>query len=215
MKRIIIIIVIVLSVFSLFAQSKGSLFLKSLILPGWGQVSSGKNYGYSMMAAEVAILSSMYYFNNEYDLKKQEAYEYAVKYADVLPGSYSDNYFAHLSRYNSSGFEAGGYNAMIREQAMITYPNQPDMQQQYINANIYGDDMSWSWQSDSNRRIFGNIRGDMNKNKDYTRIVIGVTILNHFVSAIDILRLDAERKRSKLHFGIKDDSPMLFVDYSF
>ncbi len=215
MKRIIILTILLICVITLSAQSRKSLLLRSLLIPGWGQVHSGNSYGYMMMATEVGIISSLFYFDNEHDLKRKEAYEYAMKYASVYPGSYSDEYFSHLSRYNSSGFEAGGYNSIILEQAMAIYPDRPDMQQQYLNANIYTDEMAWNWDSDSKRRDYGNIRGDMNSYKDYARIMSGVLILNHLISVVDILRMDSETKRSNVHFGIQGQSPSIILNYNF
>lgn len=215
LKKSGFIIILLLVIICLSAQSKGSLFLRSLIVPGWGQVHSGRNYGYAMMASELAVISSLYYFDNEQKLKSDEAYDYAMKFAHIAAGNYSDEYFAHLSRYSSSGFEAGGYNAMIREQAMVEYPGQPDMQQQYIDANIYPDDLAWNWESDSKRRNYGDIRGDMNRNEEYAKIFTGVLILNHIVSAVDILRLDSEKRRTNISFGVMQRSPMLYLDYKF
>lgn len=202
-------------IFTLSAQSKGKMVLQSLLLPGLGQIQSGHSHGYYMLAAEVSILASLFYFDKESDLKFKEAYEYALKYANVNPGSYSDEYFSHLSRYNSSGYEAGGYNSLVLDKAMQLYPNQPDLQQQYLAANVYSDEMAWKWENASNRRAYGNIRGDMNSYKDYAKIMTGVLILNHLVSVVDVLRLDSESKRASFHVGIEKKSPTLFVNLSF
>ena len=200
---------------SLSAQSKGSLFLRSALIPGWGQIRSGNDYGYAMLASEVATVSSIFYFNNEIKIKNREAYEYALKFADINPGNYSAEYQQHLSRYQSSGFEAGGYNAMIREMAINLFPDQADLQQQYIDANIYSDEMAWSWMSQDHRLNYGNIRGDKSKLEDYAKIASGVLILNHLVSAIDILRLDASRKRRSVSVGYWQNSPTLNLSITF
>lgn len=216
MNRKIIIAILLLSFcLGLSAQSKGSLLLRSLILPGWGQVKSGHNYGYAMMATEIGIISTLFYCENEHDLKRKEAYEFAVKYAGLYPGTYSDEFLGHLSRYRNSGFGAGGYNAMVREQALALYPGQPDLQQQYIDNNAYSDDMSWSWSEDYYRKEFGNIRGDMNNFKESAQIVVGILVLNHLVSAIDVLRVQSEQNRAKVNVGILRKDPALFLQYKF
>lgn len=95
MKRLILIALVLASAFGLTAKSKGFEMLKSLAIPGFSQVTNGRGYGYAMMATEVGIISSMLYFNNEEKLKARDAYEFALKYAHINPGKYSDQYFPH------------------------------------------------------------------------------------------------------------------------
>lgn len=212
MKRFLIIISIVLLTLTLSAQSKGLEFLKSLAVPGLSQVINGRAYGYGMMAAEVGIISGMFYINNERNLKARESYEFAIKNAHINPGTYSDQYFRNLSRFNSSGFEAGGYNARIRQTAMDLYPNDPVAQQQYIDTNAYGDDMAWNWDSPTLRGEYSKIRIKTQDLRDYGKIAVGVLILNHLVSGIDVLRYFSETTRSQVYFDIQDQHPMLMLD---
>ena len=75
LKRIILLMLILLIVVSAFSQTSKVPFLKSIVVPGWGQLSSGRDYGYAMLAGEVAIIGSMMYLATEQKLSKQEAYE--------------------------------------------------------------------------------------------------------------------------------------------
>ncbi len=208
-------ILVIVACTTLSAETKGRLLLKSLLIPGWGQVSLDRNYGYAMMTAEVGIISSLFYLDNEEQLKKTEAYEYALKYAHIQPGTYSAEYYAHLSKYSSSGYDAGGYNAMIRQAAIAEYPGDPEAQTAYINQHIYTDDYAWNWDDTSNRRKYGSIRADINNYQDYAKMVSGVMILNHLVSAVDILRMKADNPRTQLSFGVLNQHPILMLDYHF
>jgi len=212
MKRPIFLLVLLVLVSAMPAKSKGFEMLKSLAIPGFAQVTNGRSYGYAMMASEAGIISSMIYFNNEEKLKAREAYEYALKYAHINPGDYPDQYFRTLSRYNSSGFDAGGYNNEVRETAMQLYPGDPAAQQQYIDANAIPDDQAWNWDSTDIRGRYSKIRIQSQDMRDYGSIAVGVLILNHLVSGVDVLRFFTEKARSQVYFDYRDHNPMLMLN---
>lgn len=193
-------------------KTKGFEMLKSLAVPGLSQVTNGKDYGYAMMASEVGIISSMVYFNNEEKLKIREAYEYALKYAHLNPGKYSDQYYRTLSRYNSSGYDAGGYNNEVRETAIRLHPGDPAAQQQYIDANAIPDEQAWNWDSTQNRGSYSKIRIKSQDMRDYGSIAVGVLILNHLVSGVDVLRFFTEKARSQVYFDYQNHQPMLMLN---
>lgn len=214
MKRYLPLILLLLLSSFCFAQSKGVTFLKSAILPGWGQLSLDRDYGYGMMAAEVGIIGSMFYLANEQKLSKQESYEYALQFAHIQPGDYSPEYFSHLSRYNSSGFGGGGYNAMIRQEALEQFPSDPLAQQAYIDSHAYSDEMAWNWDSSADRGKYSKMRIHTQDLKDYAKIATGIMIFNHLVSGIDILRIK-NIESSHLSIGMKRKQPLLMLDLSF
>lgn len=75
-------------------------FLKSALVPGWGQLSIGNNYGYAMLASEALFWSGYIYNNNEQKLKNKSSYDYAVKYSHINPGNYSAQYYRDLSKFD-------------------------------------------------------------------------------------------------------------------
>ncbi|MGC9362881.1 MAG: hypothetical protein ACP5F3_08130, partial [Candidatus Syntrophosphaera sp.] len=152
---------------SLAAESRGLKFLQSLAVPGLSQVHSGRDHGYAMLAAEAGIIAGILFLNAEENLKEQEYYEYALKFAHIQPGDYPNQYFRDLSRYDSSGFEAGGYNADVRQTAMQLYPDDPIAQQIYIDENIYPEDYAWNWDSSDNRGSYSEIRIQTQDLRDY------------------------------------------------
>lgn len=195
----------------LSAQSKGGQFLKSLIVPGLSQVSEGRDYGYAMMLSEISIISGMVYLNSEERLKARESYEFALRYAHIRPGSYNESYFRDLSRYNSGGFDADGYNAKVRRDAMSLYPNNPVAQQQYIESNAYPEEMYWAWESPDLRAQYSKIRIKTQDLRDFGQIAVGVLILNHLISGIDVLRYHSEDRRSQISVGLKGKQPILNI----
>jgi len=127
-------------------------FLKSALIPGWGELSQGNNSGYILIFSEVMLWSAKFFFNEEEDLLLKESYNYAVKYAHIDPDSdINDDYLYHLTRYNSSGFDAGGYNSYIVEQAESI--EDPIERQEFIENNIYHDDLFWEWDDKNNRPV--------------------------------------------------------------
>ncbi|GAB1468018.1 hypothetical protein MASR2M64_07200 [Candidatus Cloacimonadota bacterium] len=214
MKKLCIII-LSLSLFgSAFAINRGLVFLRALAVPGWSQVASGRSYGYAMLASEASIIGTMYYFNNEHDILLQDSYEYAIKFAHLNPADYDSKFYNNLSRYESSGFDANGYNAMIRQTAMSMYPYDPVAQQAYIDTNGYSEDKYWYWDAPSHRSQYNKMRNSSQNYEDYASVAVGVLILNHLVSGVEYLLFSSKEEHpSEVYFGIKDKKPMLFINY--
>jgi hypothetical protein len=196
----------------LAAENKGWQLVQSLAVPGLSQIRSDRNYGYAMLTSEVGIISTLLYLGTEVNLKTEKYYEYALKYAQVQVGDYPDQYFRDLSRYNSSGFEAGGYNAQVRQRAIQLYPADPLQQQVYIDANAYSEDYAWNWESVENRSSYSKIRVQTQDLRDYGKMAVGVLIVNHLISGIDVLRYFSETQRSHVYLDIKDRHPMLMLN---
>ena len=200
---------------SLAAEGTGLQLVQSLVLPGLSQVRHGRNYGYGMLTAEAALISSLLYLNEEAQLKTQEYYEYALKYAHITPGDHADSYLRDLSKFNSSGYEAGGYNAWVRQEALRLFPQDPAQQQIYIDENIYLDDQAWNWDSVDNRGQYVQIRTEAQNMRDYRMLAVGVMIVNHLISGIDVLRYNAKDNKAQVWLDIKDRRPMLMLDLEF
>jgi len=200
---------------SLSAESRGVKVLKSLVVPGLSQIQDGHNYGYAMLSAEAGIISTLFYFNEEEKLKAQKYYEYAIKFAHIEPGKYDDQYYRNLSRYNSSGFEAGGYNAKIREEAMQLYPNDPVQQQAYIDEHCYPEEYSWNWDSLEHRRHYSQLRIQTRNLQDYGKLTMGVLIVNHLISGIDALRYTGKEINPQVYLDIKDNQPLLMFSFKW
>ncbi len=189
MKHFLITLIILCCIVTITAKEMTiNPFVKSVLVPGWGQLSLDKSYGYAMLGSELALWSLLYYYTQEEKLRDRESYEYALNFAHIRPGEYSDQYFRDLAKFNSSSFDTGGYNAEIRNIAISLYPGDPLLQQQYIEQHIYSENMSWNWDSQQHRRKFSSKRHDMLELQDKAKVMTGIIIANHIISAIDILR---------------------------
>jgi hypothetical protein len=189
--------------------------VKSILIPGWGQLSQGKSYGYVMLTSETLFWSTYFYSQTEQTLKDRASYEYALKFAHVNPGDYSSQYYRDLSKYNSSGFDAGGYNAMVRQTAIELFQYDPVAQQAYIDDNKYPDEMSWNWDSYTLRKKYSTQRKEILDLKDQAQVFTGLLIANHIISGIDMLR---QRKHwNNVHPSIQyyKDTPILHLNIEF
>jgi hypothetical protein len=192
-KTILILVITLMLLFSYCILSATpyviSPLLKSALLPGWGQLSIDRSYGYGMLTSEALIWSSYFYNSNEQKLKDRQSYEHALKFAHINPGDYPSQYYRDLAKYDTSGFSAGGYNAMIRTTAQSLFPDNLAAQQQYIDANAIPDEMSWQWDDFTYRRKYASMRNQILELKDQAQIITGLVIANHLISTIDMLRL--------------------------
>lgn len=189
--------------------------LKSAILPGWGQISIDRSYGYGMITSEVLFWSAYFYNINEQQLKDRQSYEYALKFAHINPGEYSDQYYRYLSKYDTSGFSAGGFNAMVRSTALSLYPDDLTAQQAYIEENAIPDAMAWQWDDFTLRRKYSTMRRDILELKDQAQIITGLLIANHIISSIDMLRLKKHWKNVHPSFQFYRNTPVLNLQVDF
>lgn len=214
MKRYIMIGLILTTLCSLAAQSKGKDFLLSLAVPGFSQINSGRNYGYAMLATEATLIGTMFYLSSESQLMRDESYSYALKFAHIEPQDYDSEFLKNLGRYNSSGFEADGFNATVRRTALNLYPEDPVAQQLYIDEHSYGEAEYWRWDSVADRAKYNKLRNDAADLESYGKLAVGVMLFNHLMSGIDVLRYSRDH-RTQFSMGMKKGHPQLKVSYRF
>lgn len=208
-KYKVLFIFIVIFIFTpILAQSEASKIniVKSLIVPGWGELSLGNKSGYIFIASEAFLWLSNLYYHSESDLKLEESYQYALKYAHINPGNYGTDYYRDLSKYMSYGFETGGHNQEIVSEAQDLFPDNPAAQQDYIQDNIYTEEYYWNWDNKNHRGKYREIR---NKSLDYSEIAKslgGAILANHLLSGLNAFRII--KKRNKLDLSMSLNNKM-------
>jgi len=192
-------------------------FLKSAIVPGWGQLSLDKGYGYVFLIAEISFWTMRLYYNQESENKADASFKYAIKYGELDPkNNYSRQFFEDMRRYISSGYGDGGYNAGVVREAAKLFPDDLEAQLNYIEDNIYDEDHYWSWQSDDHKKKYSIYRKNMDQYTDYLKLVAGALAANHIIGAIDALRLSNYLKNLELGVNMsKDDLSLLTLTYRF
>ena len=219
-KTKVVIILLFLIIFStLFCQENTGrkYFFRSLLIPGWGELSQRNYSGYVFLTSELLMWFSRYYYLEEADLKEKASFNYAVKFANIDPNQdYSNEYFSHLKKYDSSGYETGGYNAHIVELAKNLYPDDLEAQTEYINANAYSDEYFWQWDDDAKQHEYAILRKRIIQYNDYAKTLVGAILVNHLISAINSMRINSKLKR--LRAGIEFNSnmnPIISLKYKF
>lgn len=192
-----------------------SVLLRSALIPGWGELVQGDRSGYALLAMEILLWGTRFYFLEEEKLQSKTAYNFAIRYAHIDPsGNYDDDFLYHMSRYNSYGFDAGGYNANILIQAESIID--PQARLEFIQNNIYDDDHYWYWDDRDKRNEYGILRKDAAHFTDYAKTVGGVIIANHILSAINALRIRARQKRINLTIGFDNNlNPAIMYTHDF
>jgi len=170
-------------------------FFKSLVLPGWGEVSSNHSSGYFFIASEALIWSSKFYCKQEQNLKDEQSYLQALKYAHINRDvSFDETYIELLKRYNSSGFESGGYNEQVLKQAVELFPDSKEDQDLYIETHKIPDEKAWNWDDRYKRHDFAVMRKRILQYSNYLKISTGLLLANRLFSLINLTRINKVMK---------------------
>ncbi len=191
---------------------------KSLLIPGWGELSVGSPGGYAFLGADIMLWASRFYCGEEVKLHEKDALNYAFQYAGVNAGKHSDDYLYLLGRYNSSGFEPGGYNETIVKRANNLYPNDSAARNQYINDNaIFDDNLYWEWESREARRQYSIKRKNADHNRDYIKAITGIIVANRIISVFNAVRATRKSNRIEveLNFEPNEKTTMMNIEYKF
>ena len=158
----------------LFSQEKQSKLpvLKSILLPGWGQVSLGDNSGWWFIGAEVTIWSGLL-FTNKMHSDGIDDYERFAQHSLELSGSnYSTEFYELISEYD-------------------TYAQYVEFQtRQGVDANlILSDENAWQWNSVKQRKLYRSLRSDVKNLKERRIFFFGGMLLNRVVSVVSTLKV--------------------------
>ena len=183
----------------IYAQSNIKNAAKSALIPGWGELSLGNDTGYIFLAGEAALWASRFYFEKESDLKIRQSKQFAYNNANMSTYDVSPEIWALMERYNSSGFEIGGYNEYILTEAYRRHPNNPAERTKYIDENKLPDDIHWDWGDRDTRgqyQIF--IKHSLN-NSDYAKVIGGTIMANHIISFLNAIRVGNKTKNIQIY----------------
>jgi hypothetical protein len=210
-KKLAIALLILAAAALLDASPRSKALFRSLLIPGWGELANGGNSGWAFMASETALWSSRFYFVEEADLNRRDSYQYALHYAHLAPGGYNDATFFAMSKYNSSGYESGGYNEHIMREAIAQGLSGDDLQN-YLAANAMPDDLYWNWDDLTNRARYVKMRREITHCEDYAKTMTGLIVLNHLLSGLNAARIAG--KNTEFHVGW-NRGPMVLGTYRF
>ncbi|MCK5329807.1 MAG: hypothetical protein KAK01_00230 [Candidatus Marinimicrobia bacterium] len=179
-KKVFYVVLIILLTFSgLTAQQYendsvqwGTPFIKSLILPGLGEYSLGKNrLGRFFLLTEVVLVTGALVSSTSVYFEDLAMRSYASDYAFVTPGGQSDQFWVDIGNYESR--DAFNAEHLRWREFDVLYNNDHEL--------------NWEWISPKHREKFRDIRVNRDRLKHTTKFVISAVVLNHVISAIDAL----------------------------
>lgn len=189
-------------------QSTGPVFLKSMLLPGWGQLSSGANTrARTFFIAEGLLWSAFASFQIYSHLKQNDLENYAVQKAGVNETGKIKSFYTDVSNYTDI-FE---HNEEMRRF------------RRYDDAYPIDENHFWQWSSEEERQQFDKLRLSSSQAHRNSTLVLGAILVNHVISGIDAIFV-ARRQNRKIsshlkvtptldHFGDVRLSLNLFTDW--
>ena len=179
----------------------GKAFMKSLVLPGWGERSLNQNLrGNTFLTTETVLWIGFEMLGVLARRNHDNMIEFAVQNAAIKPGGKSSRYFDDIGKYNS----LTAYNdQMLRDrQSDMLYP---------VRDGTY----AWSWNSNANRRRYKDLKFSRNLYQNFTVYLLGAVTLNHLASAIDVLWLQQHNISLRAAPVIKGKQSGLQVSLNF
>lgn len=156
---------------STLKKRRGRAFARSLLIPGWGQITEGRgSIGYTFLTTEAVLICSFIGLRVYGSWLEDDYKTYADQHAGIT-GSHGHQFYVDIGNWMN--------NRLFNEQRIINR----QFDQMYITP---GDE--WSWDSDENRIWFKSRRISSDRARQNSIMVVGALVLNHLVSAIEASR---------------------------
>ena len=194
MKKIFKNIIILSIIFSLLPASS---IVKSIIMPGWGEMSEYKIHNKEyirkranlMFLIETGIIMS-YFSTKSLSNAHEDDYEnYGSAYAGVDWDGKDDIYAINVGKFNS--LEIYNEYKISRYKIDEVYP---------INEGY-----EWNWNSNSKRVEFSQMRKKSERLDDLATLMIAGILINRIASFFDVINIK-KKEGSMYSFNIDNDS---------
>jgi hypothetical protein len=181
--------------------------MASIMVPGLGQAIQGdRTKAQTFFIVEGTIWLSYFGFNYWGKRIDGSARAFAVDHAGANPLRSDDAYYDAVEDFLTST----DHNLMVERYASLYFPNDPELQQQYIEANAYFDEDEWAWDSIGSRSHYWEQRRKARENQRRASFMPGFAIINRIVSVVDVLLFSKEEK-----FGLDTNDGRIGFYYRF
>lgn len=181
--------------------------IASVMVPGLGQMIQGdRSRAQTFLAVEGAIWLSYFGFNYWGNRIDGSARVYAIDHAGANPARRDDRYFDDLETYLS----AADHNLMVERYASWFFPNNLELQQEYIEANSYYGEDEWLWDSLASRGQYWEKRRQAREHWRRASFMPGFAVINRIVSVVDILVFSRQER-----FGFDTSGNRIGLYYRF
>ncbi|MCK5786870.1 MAG: hypothetical protein KAH54_09980 [Candidatus Sabulitectum sp.] len=184
MKRTFLVLLLVST--ALLGADKGTV-LRSIVLPGWGQMHAGHSTrGTIFMGLEASIWTGAGVSYLQGLFNRDDYRNLAMEQAGIDVSSLDRDFQNDVGDFSSSS----EYNDYIRSLARYYYPDDPEAQQNYFdNHSRFGSD-GWNWSSAEAREDYDDALRISREWFRRTAYVAAFALVNRAVSAIDASLLD-------------------------
>ncbi len=164
--------------------------VKSVIIPGWGELASGnQNRAKQFFIQEAGIWLTFLGMKSASNWFESDFRAFASLHAGVDMSNKSLQYATDIGDYNT-------YDEFVAVK----------LRNRQIN-DIWPEGLGyeWEWDSESNRRKFDKIRINRGLADKYATFAIGGMVAHRLISMIDVLYLESKKRRYKLGSGFRRD----------
>ena len=171
--------------------------IKSLILPGWGELSIDKqSRAKYFLYAESILIISAYSFNKLSSNYRSDYTAYAIQHANV--DITNRDYMFALDIGSNDNIEEFN-NIKKRQRALLMELDLEGNVVRDFGHQVYpeGAGYDWDWDSDTNRSTFNSMRINSINYEKYAGFAVAGMLLNRIVSLIDVMILE-NKKETKI-----------------
>ncbi|MGH7725225.1 MAG: hypothetical protein ACREOU_07315 [Candidatus Eiseniibacteriota bacterium] len=166
--------------------------LKSLILPGWGQLSTGhKTQAAIFFTLDVATWASYITFQRQSTLRRESSFETARLYAGIDLETKEEDFRRLVGLYQSN--EVFNQYVIMREAAYFI--DDPAEQQRYIEENSIGPEDAWFWDTRESFDRYREQRQSADQAEHNGRFALGTAIVTRLVSGVMAARQAADNRK--------------------
>jgi hypothetical protein len=156
----------------------GGPFLKSLLIPGWGQYSlNHKNYALTFLGTEVTLIGGMLILES-YGASTRDDYEaLAAAYAGVQ-GSHSHDFYVDVGNWMT-----------------VDQFNEQRLRDRSFDRLYTSSADRWSWDSDEHRTSMERTRVKADRAFNSVFYLVGGLVFNHLAAAVHAGRLAVQQQK--------------------
>lgn len=193
------------------AVSPRGAVLRSIVLPGWGQRSLGREgRGNIFLGVEAATWVGVAVSYVEGTFSRDDYELLAVEEAGLDVSGLDGDVLDDMADFGSTS----EFNDYVRRLARYYYPDDPAAQQGYYDSHAYSGDTWWNWESPDARDDFGDA---LRESRQWFRrsLYIGMfAVVNRAVSAIDAALLAGDEPVLYSSMDVPDPSDFSSVRMS-
>lgn len=164
----------------------------SALLPGLGEVYAGRrDRSRLFLGIESAIWVTFGYYRIQADQRLDRQLEFAATQAGA-PEDQNADYYEHIGLWLS----LTEWHDIVRQDARLRFPDDPDAQAAFFEANKrYDAGQSWVWPDDETRTSYRRLRSQTERSYRNARLAAGAALFNRFASMIDALAIVRSHNR--------------------